>query len=147
MKTLCNFVSLLLWIMSCESRTAKNQDDRSLKAEISRLDICSGENLKIGNGKKLDCEDICFLVFGRWPLLKLMSFLFFCRLCVTRGGCTGLVCLNTLYACCKVSGETCIEKKMHKRSSIVSQNIKELVEDPVFFPIVLKVNQCNHKAS
>lgn len=104
-----HFVILFPYCFDHELREqdSKNQDDCSLKEKSGGSIFASWEmlNFKLGNGK-LDCEDICFPVFGGWPLLKLMSF-YSSTVCVTQGGCTGLVCSNLLCTHCEMSGEMC----------------------------------------
>lgn len=88
MKTLCNFVSLLLWPRA--SRAAQHR---------ARKPLCRTDLMKMnamGGIWKLDCEKICFLVFWQVSAVEAHGLLLFHRLCVVQGGCTEPVCSNPL---------------------------------------------------
>lgn len=86
MKTLCNFVSLLLWPRA--SRAAQHRARKPLcRTDLMKMNAMSGI-------WKLDCEEICFLVFWRVSAVEAHGLLLFHRLCVVQWGCTEPVCSN-----------------------------------------------------
>lgn len=88
MKTLCNFVSLLLWPRA--SRAAEHRARKPLfRTAPMKMKAMSGN-------WKLDCEEICFLVFWQVSAVEAHGLLLFHRLCVVQGGCTEPVCSNPL---------------------------------------------------
>lgn len=86
MKTLCNFVSLLLWPRA--SRAAQHRARKPLcRTDLMKMNAMSGI-------WKLDCEEICFLVFWQVSAVEAHGLLLFHRLCVVQWGCTEPVCSN-----------------------------------------------------
>lgn len=149
MKTLCNFVSLLLWPRA--SRAAQHR---------ARKPLCRTDLMKMnamGGIWKLDCEKICFLVFWQVGAVEAHGLLLFHRLCVVQGGCTEPVCSNPLVFVLWCPEEEYLEGILwwHKTFSLFPPSpthpprkirSRDLKLSRMFFsPFVFKASQCNRQ--
>lgn len=143
MKTLCNFVSLLLWPRA--SRAAEHRARKPLcRTALMKMKAMSGN-------WKLDCEEICFLVFWQVSAVEAHGLLLFHRLCVVQGGCTEPVCSNPLAFVLWCPEEEYLEGILwrHKIFSLPPHPGKYAAEiwsfHGCFFPFVFKASQCNRQ--
>lgn len=141
MKTLCNFVSLLLWPRA--SRAAQHHARKPLcRTDLMKMNAMSGI-------WKLDCEEICFPVFWQVSAVEAHGLLLFHRLCVVQWGCTEPVCSNPFVFVLWCPEEEYLEGILwwHKTFSLpppTQENMQQRSEAfmDVFFPFVFKASQC-----